>query len=165
MEWLDKILQDIENREEIASKICAELPKNFIPKDKYNRVIDEKRELIEKQTGDTASAVKNAVISYALSTLSEKEDVKDAEILKMLIDRDGITVGDDGLINGLKEQIEAIKEERPYLFNPAKVSGKSPAGGDGMPMGVTKEQFEKMGYRERLELFNDNPDLYNHLTN
>lgn len=165
MEWLDKILEGVENKEEISAKICAELPKSFIPKDKYNRIIDEKRELIEKQTNDTNSAVKNAVIGYALSALTEKEDIKDAEILKMLINRDGITVNEDGIINGLKEQIDSIKEERPYLFNPAKVSGKSPIGGDGMPMGVTKEQFEKMGYRERLELFNDNPELYNHLNN
>lgn len=165
MEWLDKILEGVENKEEISAKICAELPKSFIPKDKYNRIIDEKRELIEKQTGDRASAIKNAVIGYALSALTENEDIKDAEVLKMLIDRDVINVDDNGVISGLNEQISSIKENRPYLFNPVKVSGKSPSGGDGMPMGVTKEQFDKMGYRERLELFNDNPELYKHLSN
>lgn len=29
---------------------------------------------------------------------------------------------------------------------------------------ITKEQFEKMGYKERTKLFNENPDVYNELS-
>ena len=29
---------------------------------------------------------------------------------------------------------------------------------------VTKEEFAKMGYQQRVKLFNENPDLYNELS-
>lgn len=38
-----------------------------------------------------------------------------------------------------------------------------PEGGGVIETGVTKEQFDKMGYAERAKLQEENPDLYNEL--
>lgn len=38
-----------------------------------------------------------------------------------------------------------------------------PNGGQTIPKNLTKEQFDGLSYRERLALFNENPDLYKEL--
>lgn len=41
---------------------------------------------------------------------------KDAKMLAKLLDDSKITVGDDGTISGLQEQVDALKESSGYLF-------------------------------------------------
>ena len=44
------------------------------------------------------------------------------------------------------------------------MKGTKPAeASDPIEPGLTKEQFQRMGYKERLELFNNDPELYNEL--
>ena len=46
----------------------------------------------------------------------------------------------------------------------AEILKATPAPSAGAPTtGVTKETFDAMSYRERVALFNENPELYNHL--
>lgn len=46
----------------------------------------------------------------------------------------------------------------------SRLKGKTPQkNGETGVAGVTKEQFKKMGYTQRLELKNSNPELYNQL--
>jgi septal ring factor EnvC (AmiA/AmiB activator) len=45
MEWIKQILEGIANADDIIAKINAELPKHFIPKDKYNAKADEVKSL------------------------------------------------------------------------------------------------------------------------
>ena len=46
----------------------------------------------------------------------------------------------------------------------SRLKGKTPQkNGNAEVTGVTKEQFKKMGYTQRLELKNSNPELYNQL--
>ena len=60
-----------------------------------------------------------------------------------------------------EDWLEKLKETAPSAFK-AGVSAPQivrPAGGDG-GMQVSKEAFAKMGYRERLELKKNNPEIY-----
>lgn len=45
MEWIKQILEGIANADELVAKINAEMPKHFIPKDKYNSKADEVKTL------------------------------------------------------------------------------------------------------------------------
>lgn len=45
MEWIKQILEGIANADELVAKINAEMPKHFIPKDKYNAKADEVKTL------------------------------------------------------------------------------------------------------------------------
>lgn len=45
MEWIKQILEGIANADELVAKINAEMPKRFIPKDKYNSKADEVKTL------------------------------------------------------------------------------------------------------------------------
>lgn len=64
----------------------------------------EHEKAYEKLKNDTA--LKDAVRGY---------DTVDEDVLMKLIDRDSLKFSEDG-INGLKEQIESLKESKPYLF-------------------------------------------------
>jgi len=164
MEWLKTILEATENAEDLYGRICSELPKNFIPKDKYNQLVEERKQAQAQQAADAGDAVKNAVVAYALSSLSRKAEIKDAGLIKSLIDSNAVTVDENGLVCGLTEQLDEIKSGKPYLFENEALSGKAPKAGESAPVGITKEQFAKMGYKERVELFNNSPEVYNYLS-
>ena len=53
------------------------------------------------------------------------------------------------------EAVERLVNER--------LKGKTPKALTGAVEGVTKEAFNKMSYKERLELYNSDPELYNKL--
>lgn len=90
----------------------------------------------------------------------------------LLNDVDKFEITEDGTVKGLDEQIKALAKSDSYLFeskNPdgGKPSGASPAGnpnGNNHAGTITKEQFSKMNYKERVELFNTNKDLYDSLS-
>lgn len=61
----------------------------------------------------------------------------------------------------IKAALEALKKENGYLFEddpPARYA--SGTGTQQMTGAVTKESFAKMGYRERLKIKQENPNLY-----
>lgn len=66
-------------------------------------------------------------------------------------------------------QIQELQKSESYLFNTKtepqnKASGATPANsGSNVPGTITKEQFNRMGYKERNELFNSNRELYDSL--
>ena len=53
------------------------------------------------------------------------------------------------------EAVEKLVNER--------LKGNTPKAQTGAVEGVTKEAFNKMSYKERLELYNSDPELYNKL--
>lgn len=64
----------------------------------------------------------------------------------------------------IKAALEKVKGENPFLFgseepinNPVAPSDTSPKGG------ISKEEFAKMGYLQRLEFKQKNPEKYNEL--
>ena len=163
MDWLNKILEGMPEAERISAEIKTQLPKFFIPKDKYNELSEAKRALEEKADVKFSDALKNAVIEAVLSSKMSELKTKDSAILKMLIDRDKITVGENGGISGLSEQLEAIVKEKPFLFGADSLQGRTPVDVPGSKNEITKEQFAKMSYKQRSELYKTNPELYNQL--
>lgn len=68
---------------------------------------------------------------------------------------------DDKTFQGARDWLEKLKETAPSAFKTGVSAPQivRPAGGDG-GMQVSKEAFAKMGYRERLELKKNNPEIY-----
>ena len=64
----------------------------------------EHEKAYQKLKNDTA--LKDAVRAY---------DTVDEDVLMKLLDRDSLKFSEDG-ISGLKEQVEGLKEAKPYLF-------------------------------------------------
>lgn len=88
---------------------------------------------------------------------------KNTKILKGLLDMDKISFENDEL-SGLDEQIEQIRKDNDYLFEsqtpPPKFTKETKTQANGE---ITKEQFAKMGYGDRMKIYSESPELYNEL--
>lgn len=78
-----------------------------------------------------------------------------------------LTLDENGKVKGMDDKLAGLKTQFPAQFessgNKKVIENKLPdnqGGGDS----VTKEEFAKMGYQERLKLFNENPTAYAELT-
>ena len=81
-----------------------------------------------------------------------------------------IKLGDDGKIKGEDDLITGLKTQHPDMFeasngnqqNNRKIFENNLPNGDNDKT-VTKEQFLKMGFNERMKLKEENPDLFKQL--
>ena len=85
------------------------------------------------------------------------------ELLESFVNEDAAktTAVAQGIVNLLQAQTKAAaKAEREHVLN---AQPAPPAGGGGSPE-ITKEQFDGMGYSERLKVFNKRPELFKQFT-
>lgn len=128
-------------------------------------------EELQKQIEQLQADNKQIKIDTAVERALAGAKAKNITAVKALLKLDGAELADDGTIKGLAEQIDAVKKDNDYLFEadkPAKtkpsVKGATPGeGNDDKPTGITAEQFRKMGYKERMELFNNDKETYDAL--
>jgi hypothetical protein len=78
-----------------------------------------------------------------------------------------LTLDENGKVKGMDDKLAGLKTQFPAQFEGSGskkvIENKLPdeqGGGDS----VTKDDFAKMSYQERLKLFNENPDTYAELT-
>lgn len=128
--------------------------------------IKELQDAATKREADYNESIKNMKIDTAITKALSKSGAMNETILTGLLDRTKIAIGEDNTITGIQEQIVALKESDPYLFKQDSIKGVVP--GDATPKtndGITKEQFNKMSYLDRVQLQESNPDLYSELSN
>ena len=131
------------------------------------RTADDWKQKAEDATAEADKNIQAMQFDYALSDALAGAKAKNTKAVKALLDMDGLKYNDEKIV-GLDEQIEKLKADNDYLFEsdkPAPKIVKGTGGGDPLPGGeVTKEAFNKMGYRDRVALKKDNPDLYAELS-
>ena len=138
-----------------------------------NEELKKQIETLQEQNKTTKAEyeaqIKRMQIDNAVSSALKDAGAKNSAAVRALLkDLEKAEIGEDGSVKGLSEQIKAIKESDAYLFTSAeagKPTGATPAASTtGTPSGtVTKEQFAKMGYKAREELYNSNKELYESL--
>lgn len=114
-----------------------------------------------------ATLKKESAIDVALL----KAGAKNSKAAKALLDAEKIELAEDGTIKGLDEQLETIRTENDFLFQPAEPQeqGKPRIVNPGNPKGaqtstVTKEQFDRMTFKERSELATTSPETFKQIT-
>ena len=152
----DKQLEDVKkstgDNEELKKQIETLQEQNKTAKAQYEADIKKMQ-------------IGNAVVS----ALKDAGALNTTAVQALLKDLDKAELAEDGTVKGLAEQIQALQKSDSYLFKakeePGKPSGASPAGSGSthVPGTITKEQFAKMGYKEREELYNTNKELYDSL--
>lgn len=103
----------------------------------------------------------------ALDNALSKYKAKDTSILSKMLDMEKVKYNDKfEIVEGLEEQINSIKESHDYLFDSDKplptFTGDIKQPGKTQ---ITKEIFNKMGYQDRVKLYNENKELYDQLKN
>lgn len=122
------------------------------------------RELVTKHSEE----MQKLQFDYALDSALTNAKAKNVKAVKALLNFDSINY-QDGKINGLEDQLNALQGDCDYLFN-LEVAPTSTgsvgnfARGGGNPSTTTKEEFRKMNMAQRLKMRNENPSLYEELT-
>lgn len=150
-----------------ANELIAELKKSAGKDDETQQKIatyeteiaDLKKENAELKTENAlkfALMAAGAVdVDYLVFKAKEKGEIK---------------LGDDGKIKGEDDLITGLKTQHPAMFeasngnqqNNRKILENNLPNGDNDKT-VTKEQFLKMGFNERMKLKEENPDLFKQL--
>lgn len=153
--------------------------------EKANGLIEE----LKKTTGkDEESQQKITDYETEITKLKrENEDLKKENALKFALlsagavdvdylvfkakEKGEIKLGDDGKIKGEDDLISGLKTQHPAMFeasNNQQQNGNRRVLENNLPGGdkdktVTREQFLKMGYNERMKLKQENPELFKQL--
>jgi len=139
----------------------AAIKDNYVPLTRFNEVNEEKKQYkgqvdelnqelgkLKKQLEDNEGATQT--IADLQRKIKDKEDeltrVRKQNAIKFEIlkanpndvadilphlKEDGITIAEDGTITGLKEQLENLKENKPYLFKQVEPQGTGGSLGAG----------------------------------
>jgi hypothetical protein len=158
-----------------SKKQLTDLKKSAGDNEEFKKQIDD----LTKANKDADKARKEAVdkvkLDSAISLNLLKSGAKNDVAVRALIDTDTIKLDDDGKVQGLKEQLENVKKDNPYLFNDD--SGNGGQGGQGQggqggqgahitPVnpkpqgggGGNAHDLSKMTYQEVTEFAKNDPD-------
>ena len=94
-----------------------------------------------------------------INSLLSGVDQKYLKMLKSIISLDELKDDD---FSSIDLQIENIKKDYPEMFN-LDFSSKKSFKGTSKSSSISKEDFQKMTYKERMKLFNENKELYDKL--
>lgn len=144
-----------------ANNTIKDLKKNNVDNEALQAKVKEYEENIKSQKADYEAKVRNLTLDAAIEKALTVAKAKHIDLLSSKIERDKLIINNDNTITGLDEQLNNLKENYKDLFE-ATISGTTPTNNESSS-GVTKEQFEKMGYKERVELYNSNKELYTQL--
>ena len=133
-------------------------------KKQYQELLPEK-ERLEKEQEEA-----NAALQKELADLKAERNIANfkSQYISIGFDDESAAEAAQALNAGDTDKVftvlrKFIATHDKQLKENAFRSNPTLSGGD-VPKAVTREQFEKMGYTERLEVFNNHPDLYKEFT-
>ena len=158
-------LESEQNAQELAKSqaLITELQKG----NKGNEELQTKIKGYEDEIANLKKQNEEQKLESALDRVLIEANVQDVDYVKFKIKEKGVVLklDDKGNLSGTKELIDDLKVQLPNQFtkNAQKINEiKLPHSDDNK--GVTKDQFNKMSYQERLKLFNENKEAYDELT-
>ncbi len=154
---------------EKANNLIEELKKGTAGKDQalQQKITDYEAEITTLKAENTNLKTENA-LKFALVAAG----AVDVDYLVFKAKEKGeIKLGDDGKIKGEDDLISGLKTQHPAMFgasNNQQQNGNRKILENNLPNSngnktVTKEQFLKMGFNERVKLKEENPELFKQL--
>lgn len=157
-------LEDATKQLEGANNTIKDLKKNNSDNEELQNKVKEYEDNIKTQKSDYDAKIRNLTLDGAIEKALAGAKAKHSDLLSSKIDREKLIIGEDGKVVGLDEQLSGLKESYKDLFE-TTIAGISPINNEILGGGgVTKEQFSKMGYKDRVNLYNTNKDLYDQLS-
>ena len=147
-----------------AQNLIAELKKS----NKGNEELQGKIGAYETQVAQLQAELEQTKLESAIKVELLSSKALDVDYLTFKLKEKGeLALDENGKIKGWDDKIAALKTQFPTQFESAQqkniLENKLPDN-DDKGSGVTKEAFAKMGYQDRLKLFNESPETYNELT-
>ena len=147
-----------------AQNLIAELKKS----NKGNEGLQQKIADYEGQVAKLQAELEQTKLDAAIKVELLSSKALDVDYLTFKLKEKGeLALDENGKIKGWDDKIAALKTQFPTQFEGSGkkniLENKLPDEGDKGDS-ITKETFAKMGYQDRLKLFNDNPEAYAELT-
>ena len=143
----------------------AELPESLPQLPRNGDLQNDNKTKDEAHAAEIHQLKVNNAIESALTGAKAKNALAVKALLK---DLDKAELAEDGTVKGLAEQIAALQKSDAYLFeakeSKPKMKGASVGESADGDTGITKEQFNKMSYKDRMNLYKENKELYDSLT-
>jgi hypothetical protein len=160
--------KQLEEASKTYQKQLEELTKNNADVEALNKLV-EQLQLSNKELEENHSKeMHNLQFNFALEGALTNAKSKNNKALKALLDMDNIKY-QEGKLEGLQEQIEALQKDASYLFDlettPASTGGLGNFGRGNNNPTITKEQFRNMTYTEKMDLYVKDKELFNQLNN
>lgn len=89
----------------------------------------------QNTVNDQLSKANERLISAEIKSVGSALGLLDASAAALLMDKSGVKVKDDGSVEGVKEALEALKKDKPYMFGVtvAPKTGMRQRGNEGTP--------------------------------
>lgn len=150
-----------------STDLIAELQKATKGQEAVQGKITEYEATIQKLQEEAVQAKTESALKIGLLSAGAKATDIDYLIFKMSHDADWKPELDDqGQVKGLDDKLKGLKTQFPNQFESSaskKIEEKKLEKPED-PNKISKEDFAKMGYQERLKLYNENPDQYKELS-
>lgn len=168
---LESSLEDLKNQLAQRDKDLKDLKKKAEGSEELQQQLETLQTQYNTDKAAFEAKLKDTQLSSALK-LTLSGAVHDADLVSTLLDKTKIELDENGNVKvGLKEQLEALRESKAFLFVPkeegsdSKLKGFSPADGKPAGSGAGKNPFSKEHFNltEQGRLFKDNPELYKQL--
>lgn len=133
--------------------------------EKLQNSIKDYETKVAQLTAENAQLKIDKAVEVALLENKAKPSDIDYLMFKLKADHKDIALDENGKVKGIDDIVSGLKTSYASNFESAAKKTFEP---NKLPEGnttnaVTKEQFDKMGYSEKLKLFNENKELYQEL--
>ena len=160
--------KQLEEASKTYQKQLEELTKNNADVEALSKLV-EQLQLSNKELEENHSKeMHNLQFNFALEGALTNAKSKNNKALKALLNMDNIKY-QEGKLEGLQEQIEALQKDASYLFDlettPQSTGGLGNFGRGNNNPTITKEQFRNMTYTEKMDLYVKDKELFNQLNN
>ena len=147
-----------------AQNLIAELKKST----KGNEGLQQKITDYEGQVAQLQAELEQTKLDAAIKVELLSAKALDVDYLTFKLKEKGeLALDENGKVKGWDDKLAGLKTQFPTQFEAAgskkyeehRLPDNQDGGGS-----ISKESFAKMGYSDRLKLFNENPEAYKELT-
>lgn len=162
-------LESEQNEQELekSKALINELQKG----NKGNEELQAKVKGYETEIANLKKANEQQRVESALDKMLLESHVQDVDYVKFKIKEKGteLKIDEQGNLVGAKDMIDALKIQLPNQFSNSNQNSKIkefklPENQKPNDTGISKDQFNKMSYQERLKLFNENKEAFDELS-
>lgn len=156
----DKLKEELTTRD----AQLEELKKNTTDVENLKLQIEELQNENKSKKEEYDKELYNIKLNNAVEHAIKDSKGKNIKAIKSLLDFEKIKLNDDGSVD-ISDQIKKLIETDEYMFETKNNTfrGVKPTESNDIVKEITKENFDKMSYKERINLYNENKELYNQL--
>jgi hypothetical protein len=91
--------------------------------------LQTERDALAARVTELEGQWRDSVLTGALALALQQAGCRDVEAALALLDRGGVSLGEDGIAQGVADAVTALRGSRAYLFPPRTLGATNPAGG------------------------------------